>query len=149
MKYRLLTFGVAVISALWSCQLAHPVSAAIAEREPNDERSQLLGNLGLNQSLEVMGGFTTNDVLDHYKIEVMDNQLLRVRLKSNARLTARIFQDRDGSGTVSQADPFIGMIQVGQSLKTQNSGSYIIRVLKPAAMSPALSTYHLSLQAER
>lgn len=146
MKPRLLAIGLAVMSTLWNFQ-THPAFAAIAEREPNDERSQLLGNLGLSQALEVIGSFTANDTLDHYKVEVLNHRLLRVRLKSDVRLIAKVYQDRDGSGTVSQADPFIGTIQIGQSLKTQNSGSYIIRVVKPAALS-TVPTYHLSLQAE-
>lgn len=145
MKRQLFASSLVTLSLL--SLVSQPGHAMIVEREPNDERCQILGNLRLNQTFEVTGAFTNNDSLDHYKVDVPSNGFLRVRLKSTTRLFARVYHDKDRSGTVTQVDPLIGMIQVGQSLKTSTSGSYIIRVLKPAAIS-GIPTYYLSLQAE-
>lgn len=119
------------------------VNAAIFEREPNDERSQNLGEMRLNQTIEVAGAFRTgSDMADHYSVEILDHGSLIVRLQSVSRLLAKVYRDNDGSGTVSPADVFIGTIQSGQAIKAHQSGEYVVQVFKPPRTN-GLPSYNL------
>lgn len=103
----------------------------ISEREPNDERGQKLGQLRLNQIIEVIGSFKpTSDRVDQYSVNVLDNGSLTVRLQSVSRLVAKVYRDNDGSSTFSPADFFVGTIQSGQSIKAHQSGEYLVQVFK-------------------
>jgi hypothetical protein len=120
-------------------------NAVIFEREPNDEQSQRVGELRLNQMIEVAGAFkVTSDVADQYSVNVLDKGSLSIRLQSVSRLFAKVYRDNDGSGTVSPADFFIGTIQSGQSIKAHQSGEYVVQVFKPPN-THGFPTYNLLL----